>query len=105
MTLIVWRWPILAAQVVRVYRSIRKRNLIIVGVVVRSRQRVRSPKLIPVRKAPFETHYEPVIVCPDTRLEVLHDIRSAHDGIERHGANHATDNEMRTDVANVIRAQ
>src|ERR1043165_6079086 len=102
MTLIVWRWAILATQVVRIYRPIRKRDLIVVRVVIRTRKSVRGSKLVMIRKPSFETQQQPVVLRSHTRFEILHDVRSANDRIERHGSDDATDDEVGANVAHVI---
>src|ERR1043165_7232496 len=102
MTLIVRRWAILATQVIRIYRPIRKRDLIVVRVVIRTRKSVRRSKLVMIRKTSFETQQQPVVLRSHTRFEILHDVRSANDRIERHGSDDATDDEVGANVAHVI---
>src|SRR6185503_13271960 len=104
MTLIVRCRPILATQIIRVYRTIRKRNLIVIGIVERARQRVRRSKLVITRKTLFETQQQTVILRSHTRLEVLHDLWSTDDRIEMHGADNTPDDEVCADVTHVVSA-
>src|ERR1043166_598131 len=99
MSLIVRRRTVFTAQVVGVYRPVRERNLIVVGVVERARQRVRRSKLVVLRETLLQTQQQAVVLSPHTRLEVLHDVWSTDDGIEGHCADHTTDDEVRADVA------
>src|SRR6185369_7296787 len=105
MPLIVRRWTILAPQVVRVDRPIRERNLIVVGVVERARQRVRRSKLRVCCKALLDTQQQAVVLRAHARLEVLHEVRSTDDRIKRYRTDNTTDNEVCTDVAHVIGAK
>src|ERR1041384_6063153 len=103
MALIVRRWPILQLQVVRVQRTIRKRDLIVVRVIERLRQRIRSTQLIPGGKSFLETQQQPVTLRLHTRLEIHNRIGPTHDRIEN-STNRATDDEMRAEVEQGIRA-
>src|SRR5215208_521174 len=102
MTLIVWRWTVFPAQIVRVYWSIRERNLIVVGIIIRTRQSVRGTKLQAIRKSLFQTQQQPVVIRAHARLQILNYFRTTDDGIKRHSTDNATDDEMRAGVAHVI---
>src|SRR6185295_11126515 len=57
-----------------------------------------------MRKAFLETKEQTVVLCLHTGLEICHRVRTTHDRVE-HTPNCATDDEMRAEVMQVVRAQ
>src|SRR5687768_13467655 len=97
MALIVWRWPILQLQVVRIQWPIGKRNLIVVRVIESFRERVRSAQLIPGRESFLETQQQPVILRLHARLEIHNGVRSTYNRIEN-SSYRASNDEVRAEV-------
>ena len=71
MALIVWRRTIFQLKVIGVYRSIRKRYLIVIGKVKRLGKRVGSAELVAIRKTFLETQKQSVVLRPNARLQIL----------------------------------
>src|SRR5690348_4820408 len=101
MTLIIRRGTVIQVQVLRIERSVRERNLIVVCKVERFRQRVRSTKLEVASVTFLQTHQEPVVLRSHTRLEIGDCIWSTDNGIEN-SSNRTTDDEVGSEVMQVI---
>src|SRR6059058_5628492 len=101
MSLVVRRRAEFEMQIIRIERPIRKRDLIVIGVIERFRKRVAGPELIAVRQSFLNAQIHRVVEKVYARFEIYHAIRTADYGIIDHADVTAGD-KMRSEVMNDI---